>query len=218
MFESACTAKLAWGCLGLADAYGQGLGVAQDKARAADYASRGCTQAQGDRIRLCTLHGMELTRRPGDKASLNKGEAFLDASCKVGDGEACLRIGMIGLNQLSNATTTNGEGLYYLRRGCDLQNGEACDSLAWAYAGGLTQQADNAVALALFDRGCRLSRAASCAQASKLVSADPGLRGRIPSIDPSLPVADQLRLAKAAAESGGANQMTGVNAVIRLLR
>jgi TPR repeat protein len=218
MLESACTAKLAWGCLGMADAYGRGWGVAADKARAAGYASRGCTESKGDRLRLCTLHGVDLTRNPADKVGLNKGELFLNASCKGGDGEACLRIGVLGLNQLPNATTTQGEGLYYLRHGCDLANGEACDSLAWAYAGGLTQQSDNAVALALFDRGCRLGHSASCAQATKLASANPGIRGRIPSIDPSLPVADQLRLAKAAAEGGGAGQMTGVNAVIRLMQ
>lgn len=218
MFESACTAKLAWGCLGMADAYGEGWGVAQDQVRAAAYASRGCTQAQGDRLRLCTLHGSNLVRNPADKASLNKGELFLDASCKGGDAAACLRIGTIGLNRLSNATTTQGEGLYYLRRGCDLQLGEACDGLGWAYAGGLTQQADNAVALALFDRGCRFGHAPSCAQAAKLTASDRGLRARIPLIDPSLPVAQQLELAKKAAEAGGAGQMTGVNTVIRLMQ
>ena len=218
MFESACTAKLAWGCLGMADAYGEGWGVARDAARAAGYASRGCTQAQGDRLRLCTLHGTNLVRSPADKASLNKGEQFLDASCKGGDAVACLRIGTIGLNQLSNATTTKGEGLYYLRRGCDLRHGEACDRLGWAYAGGLTSQTDAMVALSLFDRGCRFGHAPSCSQAAKLTASDPGLRGRIPSIDPSLPVAEQLQLAKKAAEGGGSAQMTGVNAVVRLMQ
>ncbi len=157
-------------------------------------------------------------RNPGDKASLNKGELFLDASCKGGDAAACLRIGMIGLNRLSNATTTQGEGLYYLRRGCDLQHGEACDSLGWAYVGGLTSEADNAVALALFDRGCRFGHAPSCAQAAKLTASDRGLRSRVPAIDPSLPVAEQLQLAKKAAEGGGSGQMTGVNTVIRLMQ
>jgi TPR repeat protein len=202
----------------MADAFGEGWGVARDAARSAGYASRGCTQAQGDRLRLCTLHGANLVQNPGDKASLNKGELFLDASCKGGDATACLRIGMIGLNRLSNATTTQGEGLYYLRRGCDLRNGEACDGLGWAYAGGLTQQTDAAVALALFDRGCRFAHAPSCSQAAKLTASDPGLRGRIPSIDPSLPVAEQLELAKKAAAGGGSSQMTGVNAVVRLMQ
>jgi TPR repeat protein len=218
MFEKACTAKRAWGCLGLADAHGEGWGVAQDKAKAADYARIGCTQAQGDRLRLCTLHGSDLARAVDDKAALNRGEAFLDASCRGGDGAACLRIGMIGLNRLSNATTTRGEGLFYLRRGCDQQNGEACESLGSAYAGGLTAKADMAVALALFDKACRLGRNASCDQARKLLASDSGLRARIPSIDPALPVSDQLRLAKAAAEGGGSDRMVGVNAAVRLMQ
>ena len=214
MFEKACAAKRAWGCLGLADAYGEGLAVAQDRSRAAEYARIGCTQAEGDRLRLCSLHGGNLTRNAADKAALNKGEQFLDASCRGNDGAACLRVGLIGLNRLENATTTVGEGLYYLRRGCDLLNGEACESLAFAYAGGITQKADEAVALALFDKGCRLGRDASCAEARKRAAA----RSRIPSIDPALPAAEQLRLAKAAAEGSGANRMDGVNAVVRLMQ
>ena len=218
MFEKACAGRRAWGCLGLVDAYGEGWGVPQDRARVDEYARLGCTAAEGDRLRLCTVHGGALARRLDDKASLNKGEQFLDASCRGGDSAACQRIGMIGLNQLSNATTKLREGLYYLRRGCDLGNGEACGSLAWAYVGGLTQQADNAVALALFDRGCRQGDKGSCEQVQKLTAADPRLRGRIPSIDPSLPVGEQLRLAKAAAEGNGPDRQTGVDTVVRLMQ
>ncbi len=213
MYDQACRAKRAWGCLGIADAYGNGLGVAKDPARANEAARIGCTLSAGDRLRLCTLHGMTLARATNDKATLNKGELFLDTSCKGGDALACTRIGMIGLNQLEAATTTLVEGLYYLRRGCDFDYGEACSSLAWAYVGGMNVKTDNAVALALFDKACRLKDADGCKQAARLAAN----RGAIPSIDPSWTVEKQLRLAKAGAEGGG-DRMTGVNAVVRLMQ
>ncbi|MDB5469588.1 MAG: hypothetical protein JWR84_1148 [Caulobacter sp.] len=212
MYDQACKAKRAWGCLGIADAYGQGLGVPKDPARANEAARVGCTIAAGDRLRLCTLHGMNLARATNDKATLNKGELFLDTSCKGGDAIACNRLGMIGLNQLSNATTTLEEGLYYLRRGCDFDFGEACANLAWAYVGGMNVNTDNAVALALFDKACRLKDAGGCTEARKLAAN----RNAIPSIDPSWTVEKQLRLAKAAAEGG--DRMMGVGAVVRLMQ
>lgn len=213
MYESACQAKRAWGCLGLAEAYGQGIGVKTDSARAAQYAAVGCTQAQGDRLRLCTLHGMNLAR-PGN-AAYNKGEQFLDTSCKGGDGVACNYLGRVGLSHVSGATTTEKEGLYYLRRGCDLGHGGACTYLSAAYQGGIGVNPDNAVALALQDKGCRLGDSEGCEMAKRLLSAEPGLRSRIPAIDPSLPVGEQLRLARAAVERG--DRMTGVHAVYRLV-
>jgi TPR repeat protein len=155
--------------------------------------------------------------RAGDKASLNKGEQFLDASCKVGDGAACNRIGRIGLSQVSGATTTLGEGLYYLRRGCDFDFGPACTYLSVAYSGGMKVNPDNAVALALLEKGCRLGDAEGCSMAMSLLASDPGARGGMPRIDPAAPVAEQLRLAKAAAEGSG-DRWTGVNAVVRLMQ
>ncbi|MBI1408104.1 MAG: hypothetical protein GC145_18480 [Caulobacter sp.] len=215
MFETACKAGRAWGCLGLADAYDRGLGVARDPARSARYAAQGCTGGRGDRLRLCTLHGSALVSA-GDKASLNSGEKFLDASCKGGDGLACNRLGLIGLGRKAGATTTLGEGLYYLRRGCDLDYGEACANLSIAYSRGVEVDADPAVSLALLDKACRLKHGPSCDQASAQVARDPGLRRRIPAINPSLPVSEQLRLARAAVASGG-DTNGAVNAVVRLM-
>lgn len=217
MFEKACSAKRAWGCLGLADAYNEGWGVAQDRARGAQYAQIGCTQGQGDRLRLCTLHGMALARQLQDKATLNKGEKFLDASCTGGDGAACDRIGLIGLNQVSAATTTIEEGLYYLRRGCDLSFGPACSKLGGAYNYGLGLPQDKAIAVSIYSKACRLGDQEGCATASKLEAADSGVRSRVPAIDPSLTIAEQLRLAKAAVDGGG-NRTAGVQAVIRLMQ
>lgn len=213
MYDQACKAKRAWGCLGIASAYSDGLGVAKDPARANEAARIGCTLSTGDRLRLCTLHGLNLARATNDKATLNKGEQFLDASCKGGDAIACNRLGMIGLNQLPNATTTLVEGLYYLRRGCDFDYGESCANLAWAYVGGMNVNPDEAVALALFDKACRLKDPGGCTEAQKRA----GRRGAIPSIDPSWTVEKQLRLAKAGAEGNG-DRMTGVNAVVRLMQ
>ena len=217
MFQTACATKRAWGCQGLADAYGQGLGVPVDRAKAADYARIGCTQGQGNRLRLCTLHGIALTRAGNAKADFNKGELFLDTSCKGGDGIACNQIGRIGLNHMPGATTTGVEGLYYLRRGCDLNYGPACTYLAAAYSGGEGVNPDNAVALALNEKGCRLSDAEGCQLAKRLLVAEPGLRAKMPGIDPSLTVDVQLRRARAVAEGSG-DRMPGVFAVYRLVQ
>ncbi|MDB5705706.1 MAG: hypothetical protein JWN66_2822 [Sphingomonas bacterium] len=214
MFDKACAAKRAWGCLGLATAYRDGLGVATDMARGNDYARIGCTQGQGDRLRLCTLYGISLAR-PGDKAALNKGENFLDASCTAGDGMACNHIGRVGLSQVSGATTTLEEGLYYLRRGCDLNYGPACSYLSVAYGSGINVNTDTAVALALNQKACRLGDDEGCSLAKAALAADSSLRSRIPAIDPAAPVAEQLRLARVAAESG---DQAGVNAVVRLMQ
>ncbi|MFA6115026.1 MAG: hypothetical protein WC729_13570 [Sphingomonas sp.] len=215
MFDKACTAKRAWGCMGLADAYREGWGVAKDAVRSVGYARTGCTQGQGDRLRLCTLYGISLAR-PGDKASLNKGEDYLDASCNAGDGMACNHLGRIGLSVVSGATTTMEEGLYYLRRGCDLNYGPACSYLSVAYSSGIVVNPDNAVAFSLNDKACRLGDGEGCTLAKGLLAGDSGMRSRIPPIDPSLPVADQLRLAKAAVDGG--DKTVGVNAVIRLMQ
>lgn len=217
MFTTACTAKRAWGCQGLADAYGQGLGVPADRARAADYARIGCTQSQGNRLRLCTLHGIALTRAGSPKAEYNKGELFLDASCRGGDGIACNHIGRIGLNRVAGATTNPMEGLYYLRRGCDLSYGPACTYLGAAYQGGEGVNADTAIALALHEKGCRLGDKEGCDLAKRLLAADAGLRRKMPVIDPSLPVDTQLRRGKALAEGNG-DRMAGVHTVYRLVQ
>jgi len=214
MFEPACAAKKAWGCLGLADAYGQGLGVPRDAARAGQAAAAGCTQGQGDRLRLCTLHGANLVASR-DKATLNKGELFLDASCKGGDAMACNRIGMLGLARPAGATTTQKEGLYYLRRGCDFDLGESCSELGLAYLAGTGVDADNGIALALFDKACRLKHEPGCNSVREVTAGDPGARAQIPPIDPSLSVAEQLTRAKPAAQAGDER---AVMTVVRLMQ
>lgn len=216
MFEAACTAKRAWGCMGLADAFGKGLGVTKDDVKASAFARIGCTRGEGNRLRLCTLHGMDLARPQNGKASYNKGEQFLDASCRGGDGIACNYLGRIGMSQVAGATTTEGDGRYYLRRGCDLEYGPACTYLSTAYMGGMGVNHDNAVAVALTDKGCRLGDVEGCELAKKLIAQDGELRSRIPAIDPALPSGEQLRRAKAAVDSG--NRMDGVNAVVRLMQ
>ncbi|MBX3478844.1 MAG: SEL1-like repeat protein [Caulobacter sp.] len=214
MFEAACEQRRAWGCLGLAEAYGKGLGVTADPVRTARYAAEGCTNGQGDRLRLCTLHGSALISA-GDRASLNSGEKFLDASCKGGDGLACNRLGLIGLGGKAGATTTRGEGLYYLRRGCDLDYGEACANLSTAYKMGVEVDPDTAVVLALLDKACRLKHGVSCSTAQALVTRNPDLRLHIPAIDPSLPVGEQLARARKAVASG--DRAAGLATTVRLM-
>jgi TPR repeat protein len=55
LFEAGCKAKRAWGCLGMADAYIHGWGVAKNLKTAGDYERTGCLQGQGEKVRLCTL-------------------------------------------------------------------------------------------------------------------------------------------------------------------
>ena len=151
-----------------------------------------------------------------DKASINKGEQYLDASCSGGDGNACYTLGLVGLNQLQSATTTVQEAVYYLRRGCDLGTGVACNGLAGSYEHAQGVPRDTVVAFALYDKACQLEHAEACEGASKLSAADAGIRSRMPAIDPSLAVADQLRRAKQAVDGG--DKSLGVRTVVRLMQ
>ena len=215
LFEPACNARKAWGCMGLADAYANGWGVTRDAARAGEFHRIGCLETRGDKLRLCTLYGTRLVTSRNQK-ELNLGEQILNASCAAHDGMACLQIGQLGLAAPSGATTTKQEALYYSRRGCELGAGRACTLLGMAYRGGFTGiDAEPAAAIALFDRGCKLGDALSCTAAQGLVAGDPLLRQRIPLIDPAAPAAEQLRRAKQEVASG--NRTEGLRAVARLM-
>lgn len=215
MFDPACKAKKAWGCMGMADAYTNGWAVSRDPARAADFARIGCIEARGDKLRLCTLHGTVLTASAG-KAQINQGERILIASCQAHDGLACLQLGQIGLTPPPGATTTLQEAMYFARRGCELGQAQACRILGAIYSRTVPQiDADPVAAIALLDRGCSLGDQISCGSAVKLVRSDPLLRGRVPSINPAEPAAEQLRMANQAVTSG--NQMSGLQAVARLM-
>lgn len=216
LYEPACKARKAWGCMGMADAYANGWGVARDLTRSGEFERIGCIDSSGDKLRLCTRYGTRLTASRSQK-DLNLGEQILDASCKAHDGLACLQLGQLGFAQPSGATTQPQEALYYARRGCELGNGSACTLLGKAYAAGTPAiDAEPAAAIALLDRGCKLGDAAGCDAARGLLRADPQLRQRGPPIDPSAPAAEQLRLAKQAVASG--NALPGLLATMRLVR
>ncbi len=195
LFESACNAKSAWGCAGLADAYENGWGgVGKDRSRAAGYATRGCEQASGaGRSQACRQHGAYMTLT-SDKTTINKGEQYLDASCRYGDAEACHWLGLLGLRDKPGATTTIGEGLYYERRACDLDYADGCDELGFAYeiGNGISVDDPGAIAVPLYDKACKLGNKDSCAKAAKIVADDPTVNDRRPAIDPSDTVARQL--------------------------
>ncbi|MDC7681958.1 hypothetical protein PQU92_01630 [Asticcacaulis sp. BYS171W] len=218
LFEKGCAAKQAWGCSGLAEAYNQGKGVPLDATRARAAAETGCVSSTGDRVRACRLYGMFLIK--GDKASLNKGEKFLDTSCQAGDGVACVVIGQIGMyGKRPGATTNQMEGLYFMRRGCDLNNGQACDELSYAYQKGLGIPGHGGVTIALLDKSCRLGWANGCKYAKMVADSNPGIRGTIPKIDPSLTVTQQLAEAQTYVKSASAaDRNEGVNAVVRLMQ
>ena len=50
LFEPACKARKAWGCMGMADAYANGWGVTRDAARASEIERIGCVDSAGDKL------------------------------------------------------------------------------------------------------------------------------------------------------------------------
>ena len=215
LFEPACRANKAWGCMGLQDAYRFGRGVPRDMAKADALAKAGCLQGQGVKVRLCTLYGNALTLST-TKSEINRGEKLLDAGCLAGDGVACYLIGDFGLDPKAGATTTKGEAYYYLRRGCDLGTARSCRLLGNVYSGGLGLDAEPVVEYALQAKACRIADQEACVRAERLLAADPGIKARMPAIDPAGTVPEQLAQAKAAADRGQA--MLAAITVMRLVR
>lgn len=215
LFEKACTAKKAWGCIGLTDAYEGGKGVTRDPAKARVHAQTGCEAAEGDRVRACRQHGTYLTQST-DKASLNKGESYLNTSCTAGDGQACLTIGKLGFYKRAGATTTDVEALYYLRRGCNLDVGEACAELASAFLSGGRLAKDDVVAFALYEKACRLNWKPGCTSAQNYLVRAPKIREYAYLIDPASTTQNQLIRAQEVVKT--ADKMPGVNTVIRLMQ
>ena len=216
LFEPACKARKAWGCMGMADAYANGWGVARDAARAGEFERAGCVDSAGDKLRLCTRYGTRLVGSR-DQKQLNLGEQILNASCSANDALACYQIGQLGFAPPAGATTTSQEAFYYSRRGCELGSGGACSVLGGAYVNGTDEvQAEPEAAIAILDRGCKLGDTNACQLARQLLSRDGQLRQRVPAIDPAAPAAEQLRLARQAVESG--DRMAGLIATMRLVR
>lgn len=219
MFESACASKRAWGCGNLADAYYRGLaGLTKDVSKAKAYALTGCEQGAGaGRLLACRYHGMFLTFVGNDKAALNRGEDFLNTVCLAGDAPGCTYIGRIGQSQIDGATTTTNESSFYLRHGCDLGDGDGCSYLGTNYRVGIGNvQVNPAVAIALFDKGCRMRSREACDQARDMAAKFANARSEIPAIDPSLTAYEQLARAKKEVDSG--DRITGVLTVIRLMQ
>ncbi len=214
LFDPACKARKSWGCLGMVDAYANGWGLARDGAKAADYARIGCEETRGEKLRLCTDHGRNLLAT-GNAKAIDKGEGILDASCAANDSLACYAIARWAIEPHRGGLTTLKEGYYYARRGCDLEFGQACTLLAAVYEGRYAHESQAEIALPLYERACRFKDQTGCDRAAALIRARPGLRGQIPAIDPSLPVADQLRRAKAAVDRG--DRDAAIFTVVRLM-
>lgn len=213
LFSAGCKARQAWGCLGMADAYIHGWGVAKDIPKASEYERTGCLQGQGEKVRLCTLYGNWLTYS-SDRAEMNKGEKLLAAGCNARDALACRLIGDFAMDNRTGRITTYADATYLLRRGCDLDEAKACHLLGVAYEGQYGLAANPAVELAIEDKSCRLGSDEGCRAVKYLEDNNPGARGRIPAIDPSLTAAEQLRLASDAVSRG--DKAAGV-ATARLL-
>ncbi|MFN3517440.1 MAG: tetratricopeptide repeat protein [Novosphingobium sp.] len=214
LFELACRARRAWGCLGMFDAYAYGWGVTPDPRKAAEFARSGCEDSEGDRLRLCTRHGMNLLGNR-DARSIDRGEGILHAACMANDGLACFLISRWAIGQNPGGKATVKEGYYYARRGCDLGNGEACLQLAMVYDGRFAMARQAEIALPLYQRACRLGESSGCERAEAMLRASPAMARQVPPIDPALPAADQLRRAKAAVDAG--NRSDAVMTVVRLM-
>lgn len=218
LFEPACKARKSWGCMGMADAYRNGWGVAADQARAAEFERIGCVDTQGDKLRLCTYHGERLANSR-NKAELNRGEQYLSASCSANDGQACFLVARIGVQRTPGSTTTFQETTYFARRGCELGEARACLMLGMIYAGDFGEiSPEPQVAFAIFERGCKLGEQASCGRVGKMAASDPSLRTRRLRVDPAIPAVQQLQAARQLVEAGGAGRMDGLATVARLMR
>jgi len=217
LYEPACQSRKSWGCMGMADAYRNGWGVAADKGRASEFERIGCVDTSGDKLRLCTYHGERLTDS-SSKADLNRGEQYLSASCSANDGQACFFISRLFLLGKQGATTTFQESMYYARRGCELGEGRACLLLGLIYTGEYGQvDVEPPVAFALFERGCSLGEQASCGRVGKMTAANPGLKSSRPAINPAAPAVKQLEQARTMVE-GGSGRQEGLATAIRLMR
>jgi TPR repeat protein len=216
LYEPACQSRKSWGCMGMADAYRNGWGVAADKTRASEFERIGCVDTSGDKLRLCTYHGERLTDST-TKADLNRGEQYLSASCSANDGQACFYVSRLFLLGKSGATTTFQESMYFARRGCELGEGRACLLLGLIYTGEYGQvEAEQPVAFALFERGCSLGEQASCSRVTKMAAANPGLKSGRPAINPAAPAVQQLQQSRTMVESGNGRQ-DGLAAAARLM-
>jgi len=217
LYEPACQSRKSWGCMGMADAYRNGWGVAASPAKASEFERIGCVDTSGDKLRLCTYHGERLTES-SSKADLNRGEQYLSASCTANDGQACFYVSRLFLLGKQGATTTFQESMYFARRGCELGEGRACLLLGLIYTGEYGQvEAEQPVAFALFERGCSLGEQASCGRVDKMAAANPWLKSSRPAINPGAPAVKQLEQAKAMVE-GGSGRQEGLATAIRLMR
>ena len=213
LFEQGCSAKRAWGCLGLSEAFSVGRGTTKDMGRAASYARTGCTEAQGDRLRVCALHGAYLSA--GDAASVDKGEQFLSAACKRGDADACNHLGDLGYQKRAGSRVTPLEAVYYYRRACDLGLAQGCGSLAGSYVTGWTVKQDVGVGYLLMKKGCTMGGQSQCRALESLKTRYPSVPSAWFPVDPSLSVHEQLKQANALVDAG--RKTEGVKTVIRLM-
>lgn len=211
--QNGCDAKQAWGCNIMVEAYQNGKGVERDRAKVFDYAERGCTVSEGERIPACREYGIMLVNDRPDKASWEKGADFLNLTCIALEKVACREIGKLGLR--GGATTTVGEGIFYLRRACDLEDAQGCALLAGVYDTGREKVvADAGVAYQLLQRACKLN-SVHCGRAKTYGDNHSWVRDIYWPINPSEPVA--LQLVKATEQISGNNKNEALMAVVRLM-
>ncbi|GHB95523.1 tetratricopeptide repeat protein [Thermomonas carbonis] len=213
LFEAACSRKQAWGCSGLADAYLSGRGVALDRAKAEEFARKGCLESDGEKIHVCAVHGAALVRS-GDAASVNRGEQLLYHGCLDGQAFACEQMASVGFRKLRGATTTLLEAVGMARRGCDLGASGACNLLVDAYIDGIEVRKNYNFVVALTRRACALGDKTAC-ETVPLLDPDPVEYARETRIDPAWPVARQL--AAALKQVDGGDRKYGAMRVARLM-
>lgn len=203
LYQTACSGKQGWGCSGLADAYSKGRGVPRDDAQAAIAARSGCFEAKGDTVLACAIHARYLSA--GSNPEDNKrASMLLTTACLARVGQACNDAGLMGQRNPPGSGLARWEIARSFRDGCDFDYGAACGNLGQLYASGFDViNVDPGVAVALYDKGCRLGDTVSCDRAKAIGSSAHSQR---PAIDPSLTATQQLAEATRFVQAGQGNQ------------
>lgn len=204
LFKTACDQQLSWGCAGLSFAHGKGRGVGRDAARTLAFAQQGCVSAKGDTHLACLQYG-ELLFVSEQPQNVTMGEGFLVTGCRGNNAYACYRVGSTAVfDRRAGQRTTVKEGLYSLRKACDLDYAEGCERLGKAYLVGMGDVAPHpGVTFALWEKACRLGSKNTCTAVKELGDATK-LRATVPPIDPSLTVNQQLAKALDLKKQGNA--------------
>lgn len=166
LVQKACTTGSAYACFAQGQAEAEEHGAEGAKAAIGLY-----TQACAKEIAFaCTNLAYAYLRGTGAPADVQRGIAFMDRGCALGDGSACdfLAITNRGTHQGGDpdkAYATPAERDAALRKACDLGGGQSCTQLAFlegskVESSGAYEDMDGV--LALLQQGCDAESVPAC--------------------------------------------------------